>query len=221
MHPCDRWGGCRSPYPSPHPVALGPREVALPKRVGDGEVEKDNNSFPVLETPRLRLRRFEPRDDSDLHALLGDPAAMRHWNFAASSSRAATAKTRVMLAKSSSPYAQLAWSVVTPADDRCIGLVTYHHREARNRKLEIGYAIVPQQQRQGFAREAVSALLGYCFDRLAAHRIEAYIDPENRASIGLAEDLGFRCEGGPLADFWCVDGRYLSVMVYALLAKPG
>jgi [ribosomal protein S5]-alanine N-acetyltransferase len=189
---------------------------------GDGERGESGRRIPGPgETQRLRLRRFEPRDDSDLHALRGDPAAMRHWNLARSPSLAATAKTRALLAKTSGLCAQLAWSVVTRNDDRCIGLVNCHHREARNRKLEIGYAIAPEQQRQGFAREATSALLSYCFDRLAVHRIEAYIDPENSASIGLAEGLGFRCEGGPLADFWCVDGRYRSVMVYARLAKPG
>jgi len=66
--------------------------------------------------------------------------------------------------------------------------------------------------------EAVGGLLDHCFVELGAHRIEALIHPDNVASMRLVERLGFRCEGGPLRDYWRVGGAYLSVMMYALLA---
>ena len=69
--------------------------------------------------------------------------------------------------------------------------------------------------------EAVEALLAYCFEELAVHRVEALIHPDNAASIALAERLGFRCEGGPLRDYWRVGDRYMSVMLYALLGGSG
>jgi len=47
------------------------------------------------------------------------------------------------------------------------------------------------------------------------HRIEATIEPENTASIRLAERLGFRREG-LLRDRHLVEGRYRSVAMFAL-----
>ncbi len=38
---------------------------------------------------------------------------------------------------------------------------------------------------------------------------------EPRCEGGLVERFGFRCEGSPLTDYWCVGNKYLSVMVFA------
>lgn len=38
-------------------------------------------------------------------------------------------------------------------------------------------------------------MLELCFDEFKLHRLEADIDPENEASIGLLKKFGFRQEG--------------------------
>ena len=102
--------------------------------------------------------------------------------------------------------------------DRCIGMVNYHHRQAHNGRLEIGYILAPAHAASRADDGGRAGAPRYCFDELAVHRVEALIRPDNAASIRLAERLGFRCEGGPLRDYWRVGGAYLSVMMYALLA---
>jgi ribosomal-protein-alanine N-acetyltransferase len=184
-------------------------------------VAKAGQTFPTLATKRLRLRQFEARDLQGLHACFGDEDAMRYWNFPACKTEAESERFLTYLAKTSSPYDYLAWAVADKRSDRCIGLVNYHHREARNEKLEIGYILAPAQQGRGLMTEAVAALVVYCFGELSAHRIEALIHPDNTASIRLVERLGFLCEGGPLRDRWRVGGRYMSVMMYGLLAGGG
>lgn len=177
-------------------------------------------AFPVLSTTRLRLRAFEPRDTDGLHRCLGDALAMRYWNLPASASREETAKLIAnWLGKTSSPYQHLAWAVTRQADDACIGMVCYHHREARHRKLEIGFCIAPKQQQKGYASEAVQAVVEHCQDATDAHRIEAFVHVDNIASQRTLKRLGFRCEGGPLRDYWCVGGQFASVMVYALITS--
>jgi [ribosomal protein S5]-alanine N-acetyltransferase len=178
---------------------------------------KPKGSFPVLTTQRLFLRPFDPRDKADLHACFGDAEAMKYWNLPASKTIAETELILKWLSRATSPYDYLAWAVAKRSNDRCIGMVNYHHREVRNRRLEIGYIIAPDQQGNGFGREAVQALVRYCAEELTVHRIEAFIHPENVASIRLAERTGFRCEGGPLTDYWCRGEQYLSVMIYALI----
>ena len=171
--------------------------------------------FPALTTRRLRLRRFEPRDAAGLHVCFGDLDAMRFWNFPASKTLAETEKSLGWLGKTTSPYDHLAWAVCKKSNDQCIGMVNYHHRDARNRRLELGYIIAPKHQGNGFGTEAVRAVLDYCADELNVHRVEALIHPENTASRRLVERLGFRCEGGLLTDYWRVGDRYVSVMMYA------
>jgi ribosomal-protein-alanine N-acetyltransferase len=174
-------------------------------------------AFPELVTSRLRLRQFESRDVDGLHGCFGDADAMRYWTFPACATRTETARWVRILAKTSSPHEYLAWAVADKRSDRCIGTVLYHHREARNHRLEIGYILAKAQRGRGLMGEALQAQLTYCFDQLGVHRVEAMIHPDNTPSLRLAERLGFRPEGGPLRDFWRVGDRYASVMVYGLI----
>jgi RimJ/RimL family protein N-acetyltransferase len=178
---------------------------------------KATNRFPTLTTTRLRLRRFERRDLADLHACLSDPAAMRYWNCPPCKTMTDTEKALAWLLKTTSPYDHLAWAACKKSNDRCIGMVNYHRRDTRNRRLQLGYITAPKHQRNGFGTEAVRAVLNYCAEDLNIHRVEALIHPDNLASIGLAEGLGFCCEGGPLIDYWRVGAKFVSVMIYALI----
>lgn len=179
------------------------------------------SAFPALGTKRLMLRAFQPRDTDGLHRCVGDARAMRYWNLPASTSRDETAKLiTCWFGKTSSPYDHLAWAVTRTTDDTCIGMVSYHHREARHRRVEIGFCIAPNHQQKGYATEAVRAVTGYCQHELGAHRIEAFVHVDNIASKRTLERLGFQCEGGPLRDYWCVGGQFASVMVHALITSP-
>lgn len=173
-----------------------------------------SKSFAKLSTPRLVLRQFESTDAGPLHACFSDQAQMRFWNQPASNTLADTEKCLQWLGKTTSPYEHMAWAVTLGGTGECIGMVNYHHREALNRRLEIGYVIAARHQRKGLGSEAVGALVEHCQTRLGVHRVQAFIHPDNAASIRLVERLGFRCEGGPLAAYWRVGDRYLDVMVY-------
>jgi ribosomal-protein-alanine N-acetyltransferase len=175
-------------------------------------------AFPALLTKRLRLRSFETRDLRGLHACFGDTDTMRFWDRPVSSTKADTERTLRWLAKTTSPYDYMAWAVTERAEDQCIGMVCYHHREQRNKRLEIGYIIAPAHQGRGIGTEAVRAVLEYCTGTLGAHRVHALIHPENHRSMRLVERLGFRCEGGPLTDYWRVGDGYRSAMLYAFVA---
>jgi ribosomal-protein-alanine N-acetyltransferase len=173
---------------------------------------------PILETPRLRLRPFTDTDLDGLHALYGDTEAMRYWSFPPSRDRAETARRLRWHVNGYKPAVYAIWAVAPRRGRRCIGMVNYHHREARERRLEVGYIIARAHWGKGLAREAMSAVLRHCIDTLGSHRIEAMIAPENAASRRLAERLGFRLEGGPLRDRWRVGDSWRSVLVYGLIA---
>jgi ribosomal-protein-alanine N-acetyltransferase len=168
---------------------------------GDGRfcVAKTSQTFPTLATKRLRLRQFEARDLQGLHACFGDPDAMRYWNFPACKTEAETEPKLHYLAKTTSPNDYLAWAVAEKRSDHCIGMVNYHHREARNRRLEIGYIVMPARQGQGLGAEAVAALVEYCLESLAVHRIEALSIPTTLPRSGSSSGWAFAARAAPCA----------------------
>jgi len=52
--------------------------------------------------------------------------------------------------------------------------------------------MAPAWQGRGLMREALSAVLGFGFDRMQLARVEANVVPENEPSLRLLGQLGFR-----------------------------
>ena len=174
--------------------------------------------FPVLETERLRLRRFRLDDIDAMHAAFGSARAMRYWSTLPLKSRAETAKRVRGMMKIDVQDQWLRWAIARRRDDACIGMINYYARNEQSRRLELGWILVPRHHGKGYAREATRAVIRYCIDVLGTHRIEALIMPENAASIRLAESVGFKLEGGPLRDRWRRGEEYRSTLFYGLLA---
>jgi ribosomal-protein-alanine N-acetyltransferase len=59
----------------------------------------------------------------------------------------------------------------------------------------LGYYAFTPRARQGLMREGMMLFLKNAFQKLKLHRLEANIQPENHASIGLARSCGFVREG--------------------------
>ncbi|HEY7609725.1 MAG TPA: GNAT family protein [Alphaproteobacteria bacterium] len=168
---------------------------------------------PAFTTARLRLRPLEPRDAKALHVCFGDPEAMRFWDSAPSRD---VAQTKARIGRNTTRHA--AWAILSSDGKRFLGMINYHQRQVWNRRLEVGYILARPHWRQGFMHEAMVTFLDYCFGALESHRVEAIIEPENAASRGLVEKLGFQAEG-LMRDRLCVGGAYRSVIMYALLAE--
>lgn len=170
---------------------------------------------PILATARLRLRQFRAEDADAMHACFGNPEAMRFWNQPVYTKRIETERAVRNFIDCTPSYYRF-WAVADAGTDRCLGLVNYHDGHIRSRRVAIGYIIDPARQRQGFATEAVSAMLDFIFGELGLHRVQAFIDPGNAASRALVEKLGFRCEG-LLRDNLRVSDVWRSDLLYALL----
>lgn len=79
----------------------------------------------------------------------------------------------------------------------------------------IGYQLLNPYWGQGLGREMVFATVKMAFKKLKLHRLEAQISPNNRRSIRLIKDLGFRKEGRSKGRL-NLSGKWSDVMVYAL-----
>jgi [ribosomal protein S5]-alanine N-acetyltransferase len=172
---------------------------------------------PTLVTLRLRLRQFRAEDADAMHECFADPDAMRFWNTPVHTKRIETERAVRRFIDCTPSYYRF-WAVADAATDRCLGMVNYHDGHVRNKRVAIGYLVDPARRREGVGAEAVSAMLKFCFGELGLHRAQAFIHPDNTASRGLAEKLGFRCEG-LLRHNLRVGDEWRDDLLYALLAN--
>jgi ribosomal-protein-alanine N-acetyltransferase len=59
----------------------------------------------------------------------------------------------------------------------------------------VGYFVGAPHVRRGYATEAMQLMLNFAFKKVKLHRVEADIQPHNRASISLVRHAGFMREG--------------------------
>lgn len=82
-----------------------------------------------------------------------------------------------------------------PADRLLIGSAGYKGPPSADGVVEVGYGIVRDQQRRGFASEAVRGLLRRAFADAAVRTVIAETLPELVGSIGVLSKCGFRLVG--------------------------
>jgi len=144
----------------------------------------------VIASARLVMRPVRASDAAALHEAYRDPELMRWWS---SAPHATLAETEAYLAPRVDLGSWRGWAITRAGDDRAIG--TLGSTQRRDDVAEIGYMLVRSAWGQGFAREAVSRLLDLLFHEEGQRRAFADVDPDNAASLGLLEALGFRREG--------------------------
>lgn len=112
-----------------------------------------------------------------------------------------------------------AWPFLIFARDETalIGAVTLDNvRRGPAEAATLGYWTAAAHARQGYMREALTALRRHAFEELGLSRIEAGCLPENAASRALLESIGFTEEGVARA-FLQIDGRWRDHVLYATL----
>ena len=82
------------------------------------------------------------------------------------------------------------------SDGAVIGVVTLSEIvRGAFQNAYLGYWLDADHQGRGYMTEALKLALGYAFEQLELHRVEANIMPSNRRSVAVVERLGFRKEG--------------------------
>lgn len=163
-------------------------------------------ALPALSSPRLLLRAFDPADAEILEGLINDPqiaagtltiphpypegAGLPWIEGHAESWRvgkgATWAVTRRGALSASLPNGAMSASLLGAMSLR----LTLAHRRG-----EIGYWIARAAWGNGYATEAVRAVIAFAFDDLGLHRVDAHHFVENTASGQVMRKAGMRSEG--------------------------
>ena len=78
--------------------------------------------------------------------------------------------------------------------------------------------LLPEIHGKGIASEAVEIVVGFGFNEMKLHSIEAVIDPRNGASEKVLQKNGFVKEGY-LKENEFFDGKFLDTVIYSRLKK--
>ena len=88
------------------------------------------------------------------------------------------------------------WNVFLKSTGEFIGWVDISPLDRSELSMaNLGYFVLNRHRRRGYSREAIRAVVPVAFRQLKLHRLEASIDPENRASIRTARAAGLFREG--------------------------
>lgn len=109
------------------------------------------------------------------------------------------------------------FAVIAISDGRFLGDIGVNFDTPRNKQAEIGFAFAPEARGQGFASEAVGAIVDRLF-KDGWHRLIAQTDRRNIRAQRLLETLRFRREGVHLQS-WEEAGKWFDEIDYARLAS--
>ncbi|MGP4064282.1 GNAT family N-acetyltransferase [Oceanobacillus sp. M65] len=170
-----------------------------------------------LITKRLTLRKMQEKDSAGLFAVWSDPSVTRFMNIPAFTGEDQAKEMINFLAELAHENKALRYTIRTKDSGQIIGSCGYNTIDFANGKTELGYELAKGHWGKGYASEAIRELMNYAFEELNLHRIEAKVEPENKNSIRLLQNLEFTFEG-TLRDAEKAKGRFVDLAMYAKLS---
>jgi RimJ/RimL family protein N-acetyltransferase len=156
---------------------------------------KGERMTPVIETARLRLRAHRLEDFEDSFAMWSDPVVTRFIGGKPSTEQQAW--SRLLGYAGHWPLMGFGyWAVEEKATGRFAGELGFANFKrdiaAPMRDVpELGWALAAPFHGQGYATEAVRAAVAWGDVRFDSARTVCLIDPENLASIRVAQKCGY------------------------------
>ncbi len=157
--------------------------------------------IPALATARLRLEPLSLAHSAGMFALFREPEVCRYAGPAQDAAGpiplpaetpADTDRIIALFMEGAASGGWFRWAILA-RDGEFLGAVGFNRL---GHIAEFAYHLHPSAWGNGYMREAAEAALAWRRSQPEAEEVEAFIHPENAASIGLATRLGFRRAGG-------------------------
>jgi len=175
-------------------------------------------SFVRLECERLVIRRFASDDVEAFASYRSDPevARLQDWDcpYPVSEARKFIASLDRLAPGTPGTWFQFAVSLASAGT--LIGDAALRTGRTDARQAELGFTFARAHQGQGYATEAVRAVVQYAFANLAMHRVFSRTDARNSRAQRLLERVGFRREGELRESVW-FKGEWATDLLYAQL----
>jgi ribosomal-protein-alanine N-acetyltransferase len=172
-----------------------------------------------LDTKRLVIRNLMKSDLADFHLYRSNPEVVKYQGFDVMTMEEAEAFINDNATKQFGKAGEwVQYAVAEKSTGRLIGDCAIKLGEYDKRTAEIGITISHLEQKKGYAKETLTAILNFLFSLEDFHRVTEIVDAENTASIRLLQSLGFRQEGHFIENIF-FKGKWGSEYQYAMLRR--
>jgi RimJ/RimL family protein N-acetyltransferase len=160
-------------------------------------------SFSPIRTERLVIRPMRPDDGESLWERRNDPEVSKYQDWITPFPREQADRIASESAAMGGPASGEKWAAALDLAEtgETVGDLMVH-AEDDGHTAEIGYSLAAAHWRNGYAFEAVEALVAYLFEEFGADRVWAMVNPENRASAMVLERVGMLFEGHTRLSYW-------------------
>jgi len=170
----------------------------------------------ILQTSRLTLRPMTITDAQSLHAIMSDAEVMAFWDMSEIEDIELTieilkSQLADMKAKKSS-Y----WAMTRTEDGLFVGCCDLSEIDRWHHRAEVGFIVSKAFWGDGYAQEAMEAVLDHAAQAMKLRRLTARTHLGNFRSVKLLEKLGFRQEG-LLRGYVDRDGERRDCLMFGLL----
>ena len=150
-----------------------------------------------IETKRLILRRFRSDDFIAMYEnWASDPEVTKFLTWPTHTTIDVSKWVLEDWVKSYEKEDYYQWAIILKENgDAPIGSISIVGMKEKVGLVHIGYCIGRKWWHQGITSEALTALIGFCFEELGANRVEARHDPNNPNSGAVMKKCGMTFEG--------------------------
>lgn len=170
-----------------------------------------------IDTTRLRIRNLKAANLPEFYSYRSNPEVTKYQGFDVFSVEQAKAfiaeQTDRQFGKAGE-WAQ--YGIENKATGKIVGDCAVKLDQNDTRIAEVGITISPTEQKKGYAKEALTAILDFLFSLEDFHRVKETVDAENIASIQLLKSIGFRQEGHFIQNLF-FKGKWGSELQFAML----
>ncbi len=172
--------------------------------------------FPKLETERFILRKGTVDDGNDLFELYANENVVKYLPLNLFESPDDAMVEINWYEKIFKEQIGLRWVIEEAKTKKVIGTCGYLNYEKEHNRIEIGYDLKPAYWGQGIMQKTLGKIIHFAFTSMEINKIEAKVEPENKASIRLLGKLNF-CQEGVLRQHEFEKGKYVDLVLFSIL----
>ncbi|MFV8467271.1 GNAT family N-acetyltransferase [Flavobacterium sp. LB1P62] len=154
-------------------------------------MNKNLQTFPILITERLTLRKLSKNDSEEILQLRSNTEINKFLDRKPSK----TLEDALNFIKSiieDESNELFYWTITKTGEDKLIGTICLFDFLGDLKKCEIGYELLTEYNCQGIMIEAAKKVIGYAIETLGLKTIDAITHKHNQSSTRLLQKLNFK-----------------------------
>jgi len=179
---------------------------------------KNSESFPIINTDILLLRKIKKKDVKDLFENFSSENVLKYYGMAPHKKYNETINLINNFNIDYENKKTIRWAIELKNEKKVIGTCGFHSWNLEYNRAEIGYELNENYWRKGYGTLVIKELLMYGFTELRLNRIEALVYPENFPSQILLEKLKLKKEG-LLKEYCHFIGKPQDLIMYSILKR--